>query len=88
MKLKTCRFGTLLAVMLLAACSKEVTNNVDKAPSSGKQVVEGSEYWQTEESQITPSVLITSKQLTEEGYQFAEQKMKETSLASLNLPSN
>ncbi len=88
MKLKTCRFGTLLAVMLLAACSKEVTNNVDKAPSSGKQVVEGSEYWQTEESQITPSVLITSKQLTEEGYQVAEQKMKETSLASLNLPSN
>lgn len=90
--MKTSHFilGLLVAATLSTSCSKSgnSTTLVDQTPGSGKQLIDGQDYWETNVKQETAATSVVRKQLTEEGYQAVEQKMKETSLASLNLPSD
>lgn len=82
--------GMLLAVALISSCSKNgsAITEADKAPASGKQMLEGKEYWEEKLKQETAATLVLTKKLTEEGHQVVEQKMRETTLTSLNLPSD
>lgn len=82
--------GMLIAATLISSCSNSSSTKteIEKAPSSGKQVLEGDAYWETNLKQENATTSVLVKQLTEDGHQVMEEKLKETTLVSLNFPSD
>lgn len=74
--------------LLLQACGGKTNQTTDARESSGKQITEGADSWTTETEVINGTTVVLSKVLTQEGRAKAEGSIKETSLESLNLPSN
>jgi len=79
----------LVMGLFLQSCSDDLKQiGAVKGNSSGKQIVLDEASWKTEKEMVSGSVTVLSKVLTTEGRVKAEESMKETSLESLNLPSN